>query len=121
MTIDDSIAAVRLTPTRHAKLGPGFAQKTRRRCLDLLLKVMAIVVLAGAVLVPAAPAPDSQEGHWTGTWAASPSFAEGNTRYTDQTLRLIVRTTGRQPGSSEIFEHFRIKTSENWRRSYRIL
>jgi lysophospholipase L1-like esterase len=93
MTIDDSIAALRLTPTRHAKLRPGFAQKTRRRRLDLLLKVMAIVVLAGTVLAPAAPASDNQEGHWTGTWAAAPSFAEGNTQYTDQTLRLIVHTS----------------------------
>jgi lysophospholipase L1-like esterase len=93
MTIDDSIAAVRLTPTRHAKLGPGFAQETRRRGLDLLLKVMAIVVLAGGVIVPAAPASDSQDPHWTGTWAAAPSFAEGNTQYTNQTLRLVVHTS----------------------------
>jgi lysophospholipase L1-like esterase len=92
MTIDDSIAAVRLTATRHAKLGPAFAQKIRRRCPDLLLNVMAVVVLAGAVLVPAAFGSDGQE-HWTGSWAAAPSFAEGNTQYTDQTLRLIVRTS----------------------------
>jgi lysophospholipase L1-like esterase len=36
---------------------------------------------------------DGGAGHWTGTWAAAPSFAEGNTQYTDQTLRLIVHTS----------------------------
>jgi hypothetical protein len=52
-----------------------------------------MVTLASSALVSAAFAGDKREGHWTGTWATAPVFAEGNTQYTDQTFRFIVHTS----------------------------
>ena len=79
----------------HAQLEPGegFDQRTGRARHDLLLLMVAIVALTSAFLAPVAFAYSNQEGPWTGTWAAAPAFVEGNTQYTNQTLRLIVHTS----------------------------
>ena len=81
MNITDSVHNVRLLPAA-----------AMRRGYHLLLRMVAIIAFASAVLVPAF-AGDGQEGRWTGTWAAAPAFAEGNTQYADQTLRFIVHTS----------------------------
>ena len=93
MNINDSIIGVRLTPGAQVKLGHRFDQMTGTRGRDLLLKMVALVALASATLEPIAVASDDRQGHWTGTWAAAPAFAKGNTQYTDQTLRMIVHTS----------------------------
>ena len=64
MNITDSVHNVRLLPAA-----------AMRRGYHLLLRMVAIIAFASAVLVPAF-AGDGQEGRWTGTWAAAPAFAE---------------------------------------------
>ena len=93
MNINDSKSGARLTPTAQVKPGHSFDQRTGRRGRDFLLKMVAVVALASATLEPVAVASDDRQEHWTGTWAAAPAFVDGNTQYTDQTLRMIVRTS----------------------------
>jgi len=94
MNMYDSVRNVRRLPAAQVNQQAGFAQLNvaMRHGHHLLLRMAAIIAFAGAVLVPAF-AGDGREGHWTGTWAAAPAFAQGNTQYTDQTLRFIVHTS----------------------------
>jgi lysophospholipase L1-like esterase len=93
MKIKDSIVGGRPRPTAQAKLEYSFDHTTVRRDLNLLLKLAAMVVLTSAALELVAVASDSQQGYWTGTWAAAPALVEGNTQYTNQTIRMIVHTS----------------------------
>ncbi|HWU10801.1 MAG TPA: SGNH/GDSL hydrolase family protein [Streptomyces sp.] len=63
---------------------------------------LLVTVLAGALLLSAAPAtsaePGSRHGNssdWTGTWSAAPTAAPASdtTRFEDQTIRQTVRTS----------------------------
>ena len=94
MNMYDSVRNVRRLPAAQVNQQAGFAQLNvaMRHGHHLLLRMAAIIAFAGAVLVPAF-AGDGREGHWTGTWAAAPAFAQGNTQYSDQTLRFIVHTS----------------------------
>ena len=93
MNTNGSIIGVRLTPTTQAQAGYSFDLMTIRLGVNFLLKLVAIVALASATMEPVALASDNQQGHWTGTWAAAPAFVEGNTQYTNQTIRMIVHTS----------------------------
>jgi lysophospholipase L1-like esterase len=83
------------TPGAQVKTGSNYGRVIRpaRRSHShvWLLKMGMVAALVSPVLSPAAFG--LEDPHWTGTWAAAPSFAEGNTQYTNQTLRLVVHTS----------------------------
>ncbi|TFW31704.1 SGNH/GDSL hydrolase family protein [Massilia horti] len=57
-------------------------------------RLLAGAALAAAMAVPASASQGWPSGHWVATWGASPGTVPANARaFSDQTLRLIVRTS----------------------------
>jgi lysophospholipase L1-like esterase len=66
--------------------------RIRRR--SLAAAAATLLVLAGAALSPAAIAKDRQDdGHWVGTWSASPQAVGAPIQFNGQTVRQIVHTS----------------------------